>query len=74
MTDFEQSVDGRFTRLYEELKPLVRRKRIAAVRVFEPHDFAGHTQAHAADLLGVSLRAANRDWQYARTYLRMQLA
>jgi DNA-directed RNA polymerase specialized sigma24 family protein len=36
--------------------------------------FAGLTMAQAAEALGISLRTAERNWTYARTWLRAELA
>lgn len=38
------------------------------------HYFAGLPLERIAELLGVSLRTINRDWQFARAWLREQLA
>jgi RNA polymerase sigma factor (TIGR02999 family) len=55
-----------------------------ALRALESHDrvaaeivklrfFAGLTMAQTADVLGISLRTAERNWQYARTWLHREL-
>ncbi|HWS25182.1 MAG TPA: ECF-type sigma factor [Xanthomonadales bacterium] len=44
-----------------------------AAEVFELHYFAGQDLSQTADLLGISRRTADRDWQFARAYLQMQL-
>lgn len=44
-----------------------------AAEVFELHYFAGQDLTKTADLLGISRRTADRDWQFARAYLQMQL-
>ncbi len=44
-----------------------------AAQVFELHYFAGQDLSRTADLLGISRRTVDRDWQFARAYLQMQL-
>lgn len=44
-----------------------------AAEVFELHYFAGQTLTRIAELLGLSLRTVDRDWQFARAFLQMQL-
>lgn len=44
-----------------------------AAEVFKLHYFAGQDLSQTADLLGISRRTADRDWQFARAYLQMQL-
>ncbi|MFO0881570.1 MAG: ECF-type sigma factor [Gemmataceae bacterium] len=45
-----------------------------AVRLVELRYFAGLTMSQAADALGVPLRSAERDWAYARAWLRRAVA
>ena len=42
-------------------------------KLVELRFFAGTTLKQAADLLDISLRSANRDWAYARAWLRREL-
>ena len=42
-------------------------------KLVELRFFAGMTLQQAADLLNISLRSANRDWAYARAWLRREL-
>ena len=44
-----------------------------AADIVELHYFAGQDLSQTADLLGISRRTADRDWQSARAYLQMQL-
>jgi RNA polymerase sigma factor (TIGR02999 family) len=45
-----------------------------AARVVELRYFAGLTMQQAADALGIPLRTAERNWTFARTWLRRELA
>jgi len=36
--------------------------------------FAGFTTQQAAEVLGISVRTAYRDWEYARTWLRLKVS
>lgn len=45
----------------------------AASKLVKLRYFAGMTMAQAADALGISLRTAERNWTYARTWLRKDL-
>jgi RNA polymerase sigma factor (TIGR02999 family) len=45
-----------------------------AARVVHLRYFAGMTNAEAATVLGISLRSAERNWTYARTWLHRALA
>jgi RNA polymerase sigma factor (TIGR02999 family) len=45
-----------------------------AARVVELRYFAGLTVQQAADALGLPLRTAERNWTFARTWLRRELA
>ena len=44
------------------------------VALVELRFFGGRTMAEAAEILGVSLRTAEREWKTARAWLRSQLA
>ena len=44
-----------------------------AAKLVELRFFAGLTLAQAAEMLGVSLRTANRQWAYARAWLRREI-
>jgi RNA polymerase sigma factor (TIGR02999 family) len=44
-----------------------------AARLVKLRYFAGMTMAQAADALGISLRTAERNWTYARTWLHRDL-
>jgi RNA polymerase sigma factor (TIGR02999 family) len=44
-----------------------------AAKLVELRFFAGLTLAQAAEMLGISLRSANRQWAYARAWLRREL-
>jgi RNA polymerase sigma factor (TIGR02999 family) len=44
-----------------------------AAKLVELRFFAGLTLAQAAEMLGMSLRTANRQWAYARAWLRREL-
>jgi len=46
---------------------------ITALRVVELRYFAGLTGAETAEVLGVSRRTINRQWRFARAWLREQL-
>lgn len=45
-----------------------------ALKVVELRFFAGCSAEEAAEMLGVSLRTANREWQKARAFLHARLA
>jgi RNA polymerase sigma factor (TIGR02999 family) len=45
-----------------------------AARLVELRFFAGMTMPEAAEVLGISLRTAERNWTYARTWLHRELA
>jgi RNA polymerase sigma-70 factor (ECF subfamily) len=45
-----------------------------AVKVVELRYFAGLTEAEAADVLGISVATLKRDWDFAKTWLAVQLA
>lgn len=45
-----------------------------AAKVVELHFFGGLDVAEAADALGISAATAKRDWAFARTWLRRELA
>ena len=44
-----------------------------AAKLVKLRFFAGLTMAQAADALGISLRTAERNWSYARTWLHREL-
>ena len=44
-----------------------------AARLVELRFFAGLTLPQTAEMLGISLRTANRQWSYARAWLRREL-
>jgi RNA polymerase sigma factor (TIGR02999 family) len=46
----------------------------AAARLVKLRYFAGLTSAEAAEALGISLRSAERNWTYARTWLHRALS
>jgi RNA polymerase sigma factor (TIGR02999 family) len=46
----------------------------AAARLVELRFFAGLTMQQAADVLGVPLRTAERNWTFARTWLHRELS
>ena len=62
----------RLLELDRALEDLASRDQRAA-EVFELHYFAGQDLTRTADLLGISRRTADRDWQFARAFLQMQL-
>ena len=45
----------------------------AAAQLVKLRYFAGLTMAEAAESLGIPLRTAERNWTYARTWLRRQV-
>lgn len=60
------AVDEALTRL-QSVDPV-------AARVVTLRYFAGLTMPEAAETLGLSLRSAERNWTYARTWLRREMA
>ena len=46
----------------------------AAARLVDLRYFAGLTMAQAADVLGLPLRTAERNWTFARTWLHRELS
>ena len=59
-------IDDALTK-FEELDP-------RAAQVVKLRYFAGLTMQQTADSLGISLRSAERDWTYARTWMRGRLS
>jgi DNA-directed RNA polymerase specialized sigma24 family protein len=45
-----------------------------AARLVELRFFAGLTMEQAAAILGISLRSAERNWTFARTWLHRELS
>jgi len=75
LLDIELAVDSTREDLFAVDKAL---SRLAAhepdiAKLVELRFFAGMTLQQAADLLNISLRSANRDWAYARAWLRREL-
>jgi DNA-directed RNA polymerase specialized sigma24 family protein len=52
---------------------LLRARDETLTRVFECRFFAGLSAAQTAETLGLSLRAAQRDWLRARAWLRAEV-
>jgi RNA polymerase sigma factor (TIGR02999 family) len=75
LLDAELAVDSTGEDLFavdEALSRLAAREPGIA-RLVELRFFAGMTLKQAAELLNISLRSANRDWAYARAWLRREL-
>lgn len=63
---------GEAMQLDSALRELERQDARAA-RVVELHYFAGMELEQVAEVLGVSLRTVERDWRYARAYLKTEM-
>ena len=63
---------GDLVALHEALTALGQRDPLAA-RIVELRFFGGLTTARVAEVLGMSVRTVEREWQIARAYLRSQL-
>jgi RNA polymerase sigma factor (TIGR02999 family) len=58
----------------DEALEVLARKDLGAARLVKLRYFAGLTMAQAAEALGISLRTAERNWTYARTWLHRAIS
>ena len=75
LLDTELAVDSTGEELFavDEALSRLAAKEPDIAKLVELRFFAGMTLQQTADLLNISLRSANRDWAYARAWLRREL-